>query len=271
VPALSPLMLHRFLLVVMLLGAAPPVQPAPAPRAITVYAAASLKESLDAVAEQWTQRSGQRVRISYAASSLLARQIAQGAPADLMISADIEWMDWLQARALIDPATRHDLLRNSLVVITPAGSPQAPFELSCRQCWLTALDDRRLAIADPESVPAGRYARQALGALGVWSGLQERLARADNVRAALAFVALAELPLGIVYRTDALAEPRVRVLGTIDPRLHAPIVYPVARLSSDQAGASAEFQAFLAGPVATRIFVRAGFDGLDPGPHDVYR
>lgn len=264
-------MLRSLLLIAILLGSAVQAQAGGEPRTITVYAAASLKESLDAVAADWTRQSGQRVQISYAASSLLARQIAAGAPADLMLSADIYWMDWLQARALIVPATRQNLLRNSLVLIAPAGSTLEPFKLSCKPCWLAALGGRRLAIAEPESVPAGRYARQALQALDVWSDLERHQARADNVRAALAFVALAELPLGIVYRTDAQAEQRVRVIQGIDPQLHAAIVYPVARLSADRAGASATFQTFLSGPVAAQSFVRAGFERIEPGGRDVRR
>ncbi len=238
---------------------------------ITVYAAASLKESLDAIVKDWRQHTGQSVRVSYAASSLLARQIEQGAPADLMISADTQWMDWLQTRELIRPESRRDLLRNTLVLIAPVDSDLRAFKLGCLPCWRAALDGRRLAIAEPDGVPAGRYAREALTRLGVWSELSPGLARADNVRAAMAFVALGELPLGIVYRTDALAEPGVRVVSAIPTRLHARIIYPVAQLRNADATASADFLDFLNSPLADRIFAQAGFDVLAAGVTRVQR
>lgn len=265
-------MLRRAMILVVLtwLLAATPTVAATRP-SITVYAAASLKESLDAIVEAWRLQSGQSVRVSYAASSLLARQIDQGAPADLMISADTQWMDWLQTRDLIRPESRQDLLHNTLVLIAPTDSDLRPFELDCLPCWRAALDGRRLAIAEPDSVPAGRYAREALTELGVWSELSPRLALADNVRAALAYVALGELPLGIVYRTDAMAEPGVRVLSAIAPQLHARIIYPLAQLRGADATASADFLVFLNGVEARRIFSEAGFGVLAAAVSNVQR
>ena len=238
---------------------------------ITVYAAASLKESLDAVAKAWTDQSGQKVRISYAATSVLARQIEQGAAADVMISADAEWMDQLQRQGLIDAQTRVDLLRNRLVVIAPSTSTQASFDLRCGPCWLAALGDRRLAVAETVSVPAGRYARVALTTLGVWSALSEHLAQSDNVRMAMTYVALNESALGIVYATDAKAEPKVRVLAEITAEMHPPIVYPLARVGAAAPAASAGFLAFLRSAAARRIFEGAGFVVIAPASADVQR
>ncbi len=226
---------------------------------LTVYAAASLKESLDRVVEKWQVQSGQRVHVSYAASSVLAHQIEGGAPADLLISADAEWMDYLQQHDLIDTASRQDLLGNRLVLIVPADAVLATFDLRSGDAWLTALRGERLALAETVSVPAGRYARAALEQLGVWTALQSRLAQSDNVRAALAIVALGEAPLGIVYLTDARAEPKVKVLADFPPALHMPIVYPVARVSSAPAKRSAGFLDYLRSEEAQNIFVQAGF------------
>ena len=226
---------------------------------VVVYAAASLKESLDAVAAAWQQRSGEKLRISYAATSVLARQIEQGAPADVLISADAEWMDHLQKRKLIDPASRHVLLGNRLVLIGGSDMPLTAFDLASSDRWLAALAGGRLALAETNSVPAGRYAQAALARLGVWASLHSRLAQADNVRAALAMVALGEAPLGIVYATDARAEPRVRVLAQIPAHLHAPIVYPVARVAARPAARSAALIEYLRGAEAAALFARWGF------------
>jgi len=241
-----------------LLPLAPGIAAPTAP--ITVYAAASLKESLDAVAAAWQAQSGQKVRISYAASSLLARQIEQGAPVDVMFSADSAWMDHLQQAGLVVPATRVDLLGNRLVLIAPSASSQRRFDLHCAACWNAALGDRRLSLAEPRSVPAGRYAQQALDHLGVWPAIASKLAASDNVRAAMAFVARGEAPLGIVYATDARVEAGVRVLEVINEDLHEPIVYPYARVASAPEAASREFLQFLRGAKARSIFEQAGFD-----------
>lgn len=235
-----------------------------APRPLTVYAAASLKESLDAVAADWKASSGQEVRVSYAATSVLAKQIEEGAPADVFISADAEWMDVLAKKGLVDTATRHDLLGNRLVLAVPAASTQAAFDLHDAKAWLAALHGERLSIAESTSVPAGRYARQALEKLAVWAALEPQLAQSDNVRAALAFVALGEAPLGIVYATDVRAEPKVRLLAEFPADLHAPIVYPVARLRTSAAEHSQSFVDYLGAAKARAVFEHAGFTVLTP-------
>jgi molybdate transport system substrate-binding protein len=231
-----------------------------APEAFTVYAAASLKESLDAVATQWQRRSQQKVRISYAATSVLATQIERGAPADVFISADIDWMDHLQKLGLIDKDSRRDLLHNRLVLVVPAEAGTSSFDLRSADAWLHALQGERLSLAETRSVPAGRYAREALVKLGVWTVLEPHAAQSDNVRSALAFVALGEAPLGIVYATDARAEPKVRVLQDIPAFLHAPIVYPVAQLRASDTARSRAFLEFLSSESARLIFATAGFD-----------
>lgn len=229
------------------------------PQRLTVFAAASLQESLDAAAKLWTGRSGQPVVVSYAGSSALARQIEQGAPADVFVSADLAWMDHLQERGLIDPATRSLLARNRLVLVAPSSSAAA---VSLRAGELRAAlgTDGRLALAQTAGVPAGRYARQALQSLGLWNEVRDRLAESDNVRAALAYVARGEAPLGIVYATDAQAEAKVRVLARIPPEHHEPIVYPMARVASADAAHADGFLHFLAGPEARAVFARAGFE-----------
>ena len=192
------------------------------------------------------------------ASSTLARQIGQGAPADLFLSADRAWMDDLEKRGLLRPGTRADLLGNRLVVIVPAASPRttlAPPAVDWREARGV---DGRLAVAEVDGVPAGRYARQSLQALGLWTAVQDRLAPGDSVRAALAFVARGEAPLGIVYATDAKAEPAVRVVFDLPPRTHAAIVYPIAETAGSAPG-SADLLAFLRGPEARAIFAAAGF------------
>ena len=212
---------------------------------ILVFAAASLKNALDEVNAAY----GKPVTASYAASSALARQIEAGAPAQVLISADLEWMDYLEKKNLLGPGTRRNLLGNRLVWIVPAAAPRVSDPLQALGA------DSRLALADPQHVPAGKYAKAALQKMGLWNSVATRIAAAENVRAALALVARGEAPLGIVYRTDALAEPRVAVAGAIDPRLHPPIVYPAALLSSG----GADYFGFLASPQAKAIFARHGF------------
>jgi molybdate transport system substrate-binding protein len=229
------------------------------PKRLTVFAAASLQESLDAAAKLWTGRSGQPVVVSYAGSSALARQIEQGAPADVFVSADREWMDHLQGRGLIDPATRTLLVRNRLVLVAPSSS-SAVVSLRAGELRAALGTDGRLALAETAGVPAGRYARQALQSLGLWTEVQDRLAESDNVRAALAYVARGEAPLGIVYATDARVEPKVRVLARIPSQHHEPIVYPMARVASTEAAHADGFLRFLAGPQARAVFARAGFE-----------
>lgn len=233
---------------------------AAAPARITVFAAASLQESLDEVVQAWRLRSGQPVVVSYAASSALARQIEQGAPADVFISADGDWMDYLEQRDLLAASTRFDLVGNRLVLVAPSGSVQRPLSPRAYEPLLAALGDQgRLAVAETTSVPAGRYARAVLQANGGWEPLKSRLAQGESVRAALAFVARGEAPLGIVYATDAQAEPKVRVVATFDAADHPAIVYPAAGLRSAPAARARGFLAFLRSEQARAIFARYGF------------
>lgn len=254
------LRLRPWLLAALMLalpGAARPAPARPQPQAITVFAAASLKGSLDAVAAAWSRESGQKVSLSYASSNALAQQIEKGAPADIFISADSQWMDYLAARSLIDAGTRFELARNRLVWIAPATSRVRAAQLKSPAQLLRALGDGRLAVAETRSVPAGHYARQSLQSAGLWDVVAMRLAPGDNVRAALAFVARGEAPLGIVYATDARAEPRVRVVAPITARSHARIAYPAAALTRGNVKASRGFLAFLRSPTARAEFGRA--------------
>ena len=226
-------------------------------RGLLVFAAASLADALEEVDRAFTAATGVRVAASYAASSVLAKQIEAGAPADVFFSADLAWVDYLEKRRLIKPGSRRDVLTNALVLIAPVDSPLrlkiAPgFDLA------GALAGGRLAIADPDSVPAGEYARAALTRLGVWSRVSDRAVRGENVRTALAYVARGEAPLGIVYRTDALAEKRVRVADVFPEDSHPPITYPVA-LTADARPEASQLVEFLTGDVARQIFLRYGF------------
>jgi len=231
-------------------------------QSLTVFAAASLKESMDAAASAYQVESGQQVQVSYAASSALARQVEQGAPADVYVSADLAWMDYLQARGLIDAASRHDLLGNALVLIAPAASPARALSLADGDAgaFLERLgEDGRIAVALVDAVPAGRYARAAFESLGLWAALRPHLAEAENVRAALMLVARGETPLGVVYASDALAEPRVHVLATFPAGSHPPIVYPVARVAASTHPRGGDFVRWLQSPHALAIFRRHGF------------
>ncbi len=228
--------------------------PAAAADRITVFAAASLKTALDRIAADWE---GAEVVLSYAGSSALARQIEAGAPADIFISASPDWMDALAGQGLIRPETRVDLLGNSLVLVRH-GAGAAPVEIGADFDLLAALGDGRLAMALVDAVPAGIYGREALTALGFWDSVAARVAQADNVRAALALVALGEAPLGIVYATDARAEPRVSVAAVFPADAHAPIVYPAA-LTAEADPDSAGFLAYLQSEAARAVFAAEGF------------
>lgn len=230
---------------------------------LSVFAAASLKESLDEAAAAYQKASGQTVRVSYAASSALARQIEQGAPADVFLSADLEWMDYLQQRKLIDPATRRNLLGNTLVLVASAKGNIAPVPLKPGVDLLPRLGQKgRIALGMTASVPAGKYAKASLTSLGVWKSLEPRVAEAESVRAALMLVARGETPLGVVYASDAKAEPKVRVVGIFPENTHAPIVYPVARIAASRNPRAAAFVRWLATPAASKIFRAHGFKVL---------
>jgi molybdate transport system substrate-binding protein len=237
--------------------------PAERPREpLLVFAAASLTDVLSELQQLWRKSSGAPVKLSFAASSMLARQIEAGGRADLFISADQQWMDYLATRGLIDSASRRNLAGNSLVLIaatrSSASRDESRLELGRGLDLAKALGGGRLAIADPDTVPAGRYARRALESLGLWNQASVRLARADNVRAALLFVARGESPLGIVYATDAQIEPNVRVLATFPDNSHEPITYPAAATASAGPDAAA-FLAFLRSSTAVPVWKKHGF------------
>lgn len=241
-------------------AAAPPASRAQGVEPLTVFAAASLTDALRAQAAAWQARGNPAPRLSFAASSALARQIEQGAPADLFLSADEPWMDYLQQRDLIVPSSRISPLGNTLVLIAPAEGA-ATVALS-RDTNLAALlgPHGRLATGDPAHVPVGRYAQAALEWMGQWQALAPRLARAENVRSALLLVERGEAPLGIVYGTDAAASRQVRVVGTFPAASHPPISYPFAmtRRAAQDPRANA-FLAFLTDPVAEPVWQRFGF------------
>ena len=226
---------------------------------VTVFAAASLKNALDEVGAQYAKTGGD-ARFSYAASSAIARQIEQGAPADIYVSADSDWMNYLADRKLIVASSRKDLLTNNLALIAPADSKVA-LKIGKGMPLAKALGGGRLAVAGPD-VPAGKYAKASLGALGVWDSVSGKLAPAGNVRMVLQYVARGESPLGIVYDTDARVEPKVRIVGLFPAGTHPKIVYPVARVAGSKNPEAAKFLAFLSGPQAAAVFRKYGFTVL---------
>jgi molybdate transport system substrate-binding protein len=248
------------LMLMACLAAVTPARAQPGP--LTVFAAASLKNALDDVDAAYTAQRHLPVRASYAASSALARQIEQGGPADVFISADADWMDYLAGKGLIDAASRRDQGEVVGQHVAPATST-TQLAIKPGFALAAALGDGRLAIAGPD-VPAGRYGRASLQALGVWDSVKDHLAPAENVRAALAFVALGETPLGIVYDTDAKTEPKVRIVGLFPDASHPRIVYPAARIAASHAAGAADYLAFLHGRAASTIFRRYGFNVLPP-------
>ncbi len=225
---------------------------------VVIFAAASLKTALDEISAAWTRDTGKRARISYAGSNTLAKQIEAGAPADLFLSADLDWMDYVAERSLIRPETRLNLLANRLVLVAPKDS-KADLALAPGLDLKAALGDGRLAMANVDAVPAGKYGRSALDRLGAWAGVKDRVAQADNVRAALLLVARGEAPLGIVYRTDAAAEPNVRIVATFAEDLHPPIVYPAAVTRDSRNPDAQSLLTYLRGPAARQAFERQGF------------
>jgi molybdate transport system substrate-binding protein len=224
---------------------------------ITVFAAASLKDALDENVKAYQARGSDKVVVSYAASSALAKQIEAGAPADVFISAYLDWMDYLEQRRLIKIDTRRNLLRNRLVLVAPANS-KVSVEIGPGFPVAKLLGDGRLAMANPDAVPAGKYGKASLEALGVWKDVQSKVAAAENVRAALVLVSRGEAPLGIVYRTDAAVDPKVRVVGVFPENSHPPIIYPIAETAAAKPTATA-FVAWLNRPEARAIFQKYGF------------
>jgi len=238
-----------------LLAAAVPFSLRAAP--VTVFAAASLSNALAAAGQVYAANGHDRPAFSFAASSALARQIEASAGADIFISADRDWMDYLDKKGLLVPGSRTVLLGNRLVLIAPSQSA-TELEIAPHFDLAKALGSGRLSLADPDSVPAGKYAKAALTSLGVWESVADKLAPAENVRVALAYVARGEAPLGIVYATDAAAEPRVRIVGTFPDATHPPIVYPAALVKGAKPAARI-FLEFLEGPQAAAVFQKAGF------------
>ena len=239
-------------------------EPAEAP---LVFAAASMTDAMTEIADAFAAATGIRVRLSFAASSALARQIQSGAPAAIFVSANRAWMDHVEAAGLIEPASRADVAGNRLALIAPRGS-ELQLEFTPGLDLARHLGDGRLAVGDPDHVPAGLYARQALQALGQWPAISPRLARTGDVRGALALVARGEAPLGIVYATDAAITDRVRIVAVLPAEGHPPIAYPAALVGKTGDDARA-FLTFLRGRQAQAIFRARGFTpppaaGLDP-------
>ena len=231
--------------------------PAAAERAV-VLAAASTAHAIDAAIARFEAGPDDRVVASYAGTSALARQVESGAPADIFVAANAAWMDHVEALGLIEPGSRQVLAGNRLVFVTGDNS-MAPFEPSASLDLGALLGGGRLAIGNPDHVPAGIYGRQALEALGLWPSVSGSLAPAADVRAALALVARGEAPLGIVYATDAILVPDIRVVGEVPPSLHEPIVYPAALIAGRESTLAARFFEFLTGPEGRAAFARAGF------------
>lgn len=243
----------------MAAGATPASAQVPAnAQALMVYAAASLKNALDDIARDWTASGHGPVVMNYAASSTLAQQIAADAPADLFFSADLDWMDWLQARGKVREDQRRLLLGNELVLIA-SGSSSLTLNLEKGVSLTEALAGGRLAMADPRSVPAGKYGKAALESLGLWDQVASALAPTEHVRAVLNFVARGETPLGIVYRTDLKAEPKVRLVAAFPKNTHPPILYPAAVVAQSRHPEALAFLAYLASPKAQTRFEQEGF------------
>ena len=228
---------------------------------VLVFAAASLKNAMDDAVAAFEKNGGDKVNVSYGASSALAKQLEAAAPADMFVSADLDWMDYAEKRSLIRSETRRNFLGNRLVMVAPASS-DVKVEIAPDFPLATLLGGGRLSIADPDAVPAGKYGKAALEKLGVWRSVEDKLARAENVRAALFFVARGEAPLGIVYQTDAAVEKGVKIAGVFPENTHKPIVYPIALTSSSKTPAAAKFLAFLESPAAKPLFERQGFTVL---------
>lgn len=229
---------------------------------VVIFAAASLKNALDEIATTWSKDTGKPMpKISYAASPALAKQMEQGAPADMFISADLDWMDYVQGKNLIKTDSRFNLLGNRIVLIAPKDSKLTTVDIKGADL-AKALAGGRLSMANVDSVPVGKYGKAALEKLGAWNDVKDHLAQAENVRAALLLVARGETPLGIVYATDAAAEPNVRIVGSFPAASHPPIIYPVA-LTKDSTNADAKaFLDFLRSAAARTAFEKQGFTVL---------
>jgi molybdate transport system substrate-binding protein len=227
--------------------------PLPALADVTIFAASSLKTVLDQVAADWQ---GEPLVLSYGGSAALAKQIAQGAPADIFISASEEWMDDLASKSLIQPATRHDIAGNTLILIAHDARPLV--KIAAGMDLAALLGDGKLSMAFVDSVPAGQYGKAALESLGLWASVEPMVVQSENVRAALALVASGEAALGVVYASDAVAEPGVTVLGTFPGDSHPAITYPAALVTGAHPAAQA-FLDHLTSPAAQKTFAAQGF------------
>jgi molybdate transport system substrate-binding protein len=242
------------------LAAAP--RPAVAQETLTIFAAASLRNALDDVDAIFAKATGVKITASYAASSALAKQIAQGAPADVYVSANIRWMGFLEKKKLIAPGTRINLLGNRLVLIAPKDSKLDQVKIEKGFDIANLAGKGRIAVANTKAVPAGLYAKAALTSLGAWQEAEPKLAQAENVRATLAYVARGETPLGIVYATDARIEPKVKIIGAFPAGSHPAITYPVAGLAASKNPHVTDYLSFLQTPAAKAIFEKYGFSSL---------
>jgi molybdate transport system substrate-binding protein len=233
------------------------------PAKITIFAAASLKNALDAAAAKWHADTGNDTAISYAASSTLAKQMENGAPADMFISADLDWMNYVQERKLIDEKSRVNLLGNKLVLVVPADS-KTDVKIEPGFPLAKLLGTGKLAMGEPNSVPAGKYGKAALTKLGAWDAVADHVASAESVRAALLLVSRGEAPYGVVYQTDAAADKGVRIAGVFPPDSYPAIIYPIA-VTAKASPAAATFEAFLRSAAAAPFFTAQGFTVLGQG------
>ena len=225
---------------------------------VTVFAAASLKEAMDEQARQFEANTGNKVIVSYGASNALARQIEAGAPADIYISADLDWMDYVDQRRLLAANTRFKLLRNTLVLIAPSSS-NLTLKIIPNFGLAAALGQEKLAMANPDSVPAGKYGKSALETLGVWTSVEKQVVRAETVRAALVLVSRGEAPFGIVYKTDAMVDKGVKVVDTFPPESYPPIVYPAALLAASKSTGAKPLLDYLHSTPARTVWEKYGF------------
>lgn len=236
--------------------------PSHAQEKVTVFAAASLKNALDAANVAWSAKSAKEATVSYAASSALAKQIEAGAPADVFISADLDWMNYVQERKLIVDDSRSDFLGNRIVLVATKGPDAKPVDIVPDFPLAKMLGDERLAMGEVNSVPAGKYGKAALEKLGIWDSVKDKVAGADSVRAALALVSQGEAPLGIVYQTDATADDGVVTIGTFPADSHPPIIYPIAITADSKNPDAKTYVEFLTSPEAAPHFEAQGFTVL---------
>ncbi len=239
------------------------IMQAAAAEKVTVFAAASLTNALQDIATQYQKGKDVQVVSSFASSSTLARQIEQGAPADLFISADQQWMDYAIDKQQIAKDTRYTLLGNELVLIAAKDAKPAKITLDKQTDWAKLLNGGRLSVGDPDHVPAGIYAKEALQNLGAWTALEPKLARANNVRSAMALVERGEAPLGIVYGSDAVASDKVSVVAIFPEDSHKPVEYPMAIVKGHQTPAVSAFYSYLKSPEAAAIFKQYGFSPVN--------